>query len=221
MTERSLLNVSWFCELEPAVQREVERHLHVAGVRRDRTLYYQEDSADTAYLVLDGSIRHVKWTDSGTTVLIAHTFQGEWLGLAETCRRGVYLTDATANGDSIVASTSASDLYQLLNYESFRRRIVTELSSGYYVLHGIIEAHSPQSKIARYLRSLLKHVSDESDWYEEIQITQELIAQAIGLSRETVNKHLHELEAQNIIRLARGVIRVINLSHLETTANFS
>ena len=40
----------------------------------------------------------------------------------------------------------------------------------------------------------------------EIKVTQESIAHAVGLSRETVNKHLKELAEAQIIEMSRGAI---------------
>ena len=209
-----LQEVPWIANLTPVLQRELEQNVQLRRLRRERTLYYQNDAADMTFFVIRGSVRIVKWTDNDSTVLVNTVDQGGWFGLAEAVIRGVYLADAVTITESVVASIHVSNLVRLMSHEAIRARVIHELATGQYVLHGIIGAHSPQAKIARHLASLISAEFEADDI--AIGTTQEEIAKAVGLSRETVNRHLNELQNAGVIDLGRGEIRVVDASRLNT-----
>jgi len=209
--------IGWIERLSQAARDELERCLRISTVRRERTIYYQEDPAVDAYLVLEGTVRRLKWTDSGTTVLLGGTGPGEWFGLAEAFVRGVYLCDATTDCESTLAALHTSDLLRLLHHDSLRREVVHALAVGYYALHGIIEAYSPAAKIAMFLDTLVANETKSGvamGSVESVEITQEAIARAVGLTRETVNRHLQELAASKVVALGRGQIRILDRRRL-------
>ena len=215
MKERQLLSaIPWFAELMPPVQREIERFVRIISIRRERTIFYQEDEAQTAYMILHGSIRQIKWTDSGATILVNRAYRGEWVGLPEAVRRGTYLSDATTNEESVVVGIQSPDLLRLLDHSSFRQQVVQALAISCYAAHGIIAARSPQTKIGGYLLRLLREVAEPGE-IDVVETTQEAIANGVGLTRETVNRHLHELEAAGAIRLQRGRICIVDSTQLE------
>lgn len=48
-----------------------------------------------------------------------------------------------------------------------------------------------------------------------LRVTQEQITRAIGVSRETVNRHLRDLQSAGRARISRGCIRAASLEDLE------
>jgi len=52
----------------------------------------------------------------------------------------------------------------------------------------------------------------------ELLVPQEQLARMMSLSRQTVNQILKQLEAQNLIRLARGGIEILDINALRTMA---
>ena len=208
-----LQTIDWFRELPDRIQEQLHRFTKVQSIRKERALYYQNDIAETAFVVVNGEFRVIKWRDNGTTFLVHHAMKADWLGLPETIIGGPYLADAIANTNSEVLSVMQSDIIHLLKIQKIQELLNRELSKGYYRLHELLESHTPESKIAKILIAKLEQTGEKREL--TINITQEELARATGLSRETVNKHLHKLQEQRIVNLSRGSIELLKPEHLE------
>ena len=73
----------------------------------------------------------------------------------------------------------------------------------------------PRSRIARLL--LTRTTADAPD----LTLRQEDIAVMLGVSRQTMSRHLADLAAAGVIRLSYGSIRVLARSALEVKAGLS
>ena len=55
----------------------------------------------------------------------------------------------------------------------------------------------------------------------ELKVSQQDIANLVGITRESVNKHLKKWQREKIISLQQGRLTILNLSHLQEMANES
>ena len=86
---------------------------------------------------------------------------------------------------------------------------------GYYLIHGLLAADSPERLIGRYLTRLIQVAGDSAGTVgAEIQITQEELGAATGLRRETVSKHLRALQQPGILVLRRGRLTILDPGQL-------
>jgi CRP-like cAMP-binding protein len=73
--------------------------------------------------------------------------------------------------------------------------------------------HDFDARLARWLLAVLDRANGD-----KLRVTQDSIAQMLGVQRSYTTRMLGELEAQSTIRRARGVITIINRSQLEYQA---
>ena len=203
-------SVDWFERLPRRTRREAERFLRRVTLRREKGLYYQEDEARTAYSVVSGEIRLVKWRADGASFLLGRGFPGDWLGLAEAIMEGPYLCDAISASDSELTMVRSTDIPYLMGIEGLGPSLVRELAGGYYPLHDALESGTPELRIVHHLSRLLARRRDAGllAGTPLLITTQEEIAEATGLSRETVNRHLSLLQKDGMIEVSRGRISV-------------
>ena len=90
---------------------------------------------------------------------------------------------------------------------AFRSHLISSLARGYYSLHSTLAAPGSLELITRYLKRLPLST-------DTLNVTQEEIAQAVGVTRETVSKHLHQLQEDNVLSLGRGEITIHDWSGL-------
>ena len=202
--------VDWFEKLPRKTRREAERFLRRVTLRREKALYYQEDEAHAAYSVRSGELRLVKWRPDGASFVLGKGFPGDWLGLAEGVMEGPYLCDAVSVTDSELTMIRSSDLPYLMSIEGLGPALLRELAGGYYPLHDALESGTPELRIVHHLSRLLSRCRDAGlrDDTPLLVTTQEEIAEATGLSRETVNRHLNQLQKDGMIEVLRGKISV-------------
>ena len=72
---------------------------------------------------------------------------------------------------------------------------------------------NPEIKVARSLAQLFNPVLF-SGVGEVLRITQQELAYLVGLSRQRVNEALRTLEAQQLIRIEYGGLRILDLEQL-------
>ena len=70
-------------------------------------------------------------------------------------------------------------------------------------------AHSAEQRLARRLLCLRK-LSDD----EKITATQEVLAEMLGVQRNSVSQVAHEMQAKNLIRYVRGALEIVDLDRL-------
>jgi CRP-like cAMP-binding protein len=203
--------VNWFEKLPKTARREAERFLRRVTLRKKKALYYQEDVAIAAYSVVRGEICMVKWRPDATSFLLGKGFPGDWLGLPETVMEGPYLFEAVAGTDCELTMVLASDIPHLMDIEGLCPRLLRELAAGYYPLHDSLENSTPELRIAYHLSRLLARApgKDPETGSPLLFVTQEELAEATGLSRETVNHRLGMLQKDGVIEVSRGRIVVV------------
>lgn len=198
--------IPWYLGLPAATRRVLHRFMRIHDYRKDRRLYYQDDHVEAVFLVLEGPARCIRWRDDGTTFLLSSYGPGQWLGLPEAFSGGSYLSDGITSKDARIGSFSLSDFSHLMEMPGFMLMVLKEVATGYYPLLDLIDNHSAEFRIARFLLSQWR----AGEGAHNIDITQHEIADRTGLSRETVNKQLQMMQVRGLIRKERGRLIIEN-----------
>jgi len=184
-------------------RRALERVASPLGLRTGKALFYQGDRADAAYLVLGGSLRGVMYRSDESSLEMGRYGEGEWLGLAECVLGSPYLSDAVAEEPCSLVAFPRPGFERLFAMPGMPRFFLTEMARRYYTLHSRIELAQPMDRLVRFL------LQRGQVGGGEISCTQEEIAGAIGVTRETVNRHLGRLQDEGLVSVGRGSVRVL------------
>jgi CRP-like cAMP-binding protein len=184
-------------------RRVLERTASPLGLRTGKALFYQGDRADAAYLVLAGSLRGVMYRSDESSLEMGRYGNGEWLGLAEVILGSPCLSDAIAEEPCALISFPRPGFERLLGLPGLERFFLQEMARRYYTLHSRIECNQPMDRLVSFLLGRCGTADGE------IVCTQEEIAEAVGVTRETVNRHLGRLQEEGLVRIGRGSVRVV------------
>jgi len=184
---------------------------------RERTVCWQGDPVTHVYLVRSGRARLVKHRSDGSSMLLGWVEAGGWIALPEAMAGVSHLCDVEAEAACHLFSLAVPALQRIAARPDFSSWLQRELALAACRLHGHLEAKTPQEKIRQFLA--LRGGSAASgpggrDALVSIEITQDQLAQAVGFTRETVNRTLKDLEDAAVLRLERGRIEV-NLARLK------
>ncbi len=184
--------------------------------RKEMSLYYQGEPAETVYLIISGTLKKVKYRADESSLILEKNGPGDWIGLPEIIANGPYLTDAVSEEQCELFCFSKNNFKLLLKNPLLQHKITEYLARHYYTLHANLESRTPLQKIVRFFRARVEtfETRDKATGNFIIEITQEALAESIGYTRETTNKHLKELEDKKVIRLLRGRIEIINHEEL-------
>jgi CRP-like cAMP-binding protein len=175
-------------------------------VRAGRAFYLQDESAEAAYWLVSGRVRPVKFALDGKPFDLPEIQGPRWLALAELVAGGPCLFDAVALTECRALSIGRRGLALALKDGEVADFIMRSLSLEVQALHRVIGSGDARGKIVSFLVS--RRASLAGIERSSLSLTQVSLAEAVGLTRETVNRHLRELELSGLVTLARGEIGI-------------
>ncbi|MBR1176364.1 Crp/Fnr family transcriptional regulator [Bradyrhizobium sp. KB893862 SZCCT0404] len=174
------------------------------------------------------ALRHVYFPHGGSVSITVSLSDGQTIEVAMLGRDsvvggGAALADGIAPADAVVLFPGTASALEIA---AFRTIAATSLSfRGLIMRHEqVLLAHAQQSLLcntmhpveARLARWLLR-ARDLSD-NANLPLTQETLAQMIGVRRNAISLVAHALQRAGIIRYSRGQIEIIDLPALKATS---
>lgn len=174
------------------------------------------------------ALRHVYFPHGGSVSIIVSLSDGQTIEVAMLGRDsvvggGAALADGIAPADAVVLFPGTASTLEIT---AFRTIAATSLSfRGLIMRHEqVLLAHAQQSLLcntmhpveARLARWLLR-ARDLSD-NVNLPLTQETLAEMIGVRRNAISLVAHALQRAGIIRYSRGQIEIIDLPALKATS---
>jgi CRP-like cAMP-binding protein len=173
--------------------------------------------------VISGLLKMSSDNESGQTMTFTGIPPGGWFGEGTALKREVYRYNIQALRPSLVAGMPLETFHWLIDHSlGFNRFIMQQLNErlGQFIAAREMDRMTnPELRLARHLAALFNPVLF-SGVGEVLRITQQELAYLVGLSRQRVNEALRALEAQQLIRVEYGGLRIIDLAGLRT-AQFS
>lgn len=173
--------------------------------RKDKTVIFQGDRLKTVHIVLEGSIRKVQHLSNQSSMYLARAEQGMWIGLEAALLNVPCSYEAITETAVRLFSINAENFRILPSVPGLEKDLLTALAKDVYSLHALIDLDTPDKKITAHLAELAKAGENT------LRITQEELAESVGLARETVNRHLQLLQKQGRVSLSRSRIELIRL----------
>jgi CRP/FNR family cyclic AMP-dependent transcriptional regulator len=169
--------------------------------------------------VVDGLLKMSGENADGQTMTFTGVPPGGWFGEGTVLKREVYRYNIQALRKSLVAGLPVDSFHRLLDQSiGFNRFVMNQLNErlGQFIAAREIDRmNSPDLRVARSLAALFNPVLYPGVG-EVLRITQQELAYLVGLSRQRVNEALANLQAQNLIRIEYGGLRVLDLEGLRS-----
>lgn len=223
--KKSLLKTDgWFARLPGDVQDELmlagrPRHL-AAG----HMLFRSGDDPTGLHGLLGGELHIIGSASNGDDKLMAIHRAGDWTGFL-TCADGKpHPLSATASVDCTVFTVAPAAVTRIFECDvaTFRLLLDPELRVSRRNYRWLVEMTTRPTlqRIAERLVDLGRwtHGERTGPVYPIERVSQEALAAATNVSRQTMNSALQELEARGLIKLGYGRIDIIDSRGLDTLA---
>lgn len=169
--------------------------------------------------VISGLLKMSSDNEQGKTMTFTGVPPGGWFGEGTVLKRETYRYNITALRTSVVAGLPVDAFHWLIDHSlGFNRFIMNQLNErlGQFIAARETDRMSnPEIRVARSLAALFNPVLF-SGVGEVLRITQQELAYLAGLSRQRVNEALRVLEAEKLIRVEYGGLRILNLQGLRS-----
>ncbi len=208
---------AWFASLSLAEQQQLFGLAQYRKLNHGQRLFSRGDAFDGIYVLLSGGIFIAGVDKNGKEALLTLVEGGDFIGEIALFDKKSRTHDATASGDVELLWWPAHALLQLLaQHPLWWQRLGLLLSAKIRLVFQAFEDMSLQSAQVRLVRRLVLFCQQQSSsgpWV--IPISQEQLGQLLGLSRQTTNQLLSELQTAGYIMKSYGRIKVSDLPALK------
>lgn len=170
--------------------------------------------------VVQGLLKMSADNAQGMTMTFTGVPPGGWFGEGTALKREPYRYNIQALRKSVVAGLPVDTFHWLLDHSiGFNRFVMMQLNErlGQFIgAREIDRLNNPDIRVARSLAALFNPVLYPGVG-EVLRITQQELAYLVGLSRQRVNIALTTLQANAMIRVEYGGLRVLDLSALRSS----
>jgi CRP-like cAMP-binding protein len=189
-------------------------HLALVDLERGRLLYEPGDRVDTIYFPHDGVISLMTLMDSGAAIENAIIGREGAVGLAAAVAPRQALSRAIVQTPCRCSRISAHNMHEAWTRSAAIRRLADhhgEALLGHTTqLVACNALHAVEARFCRWLLSCHDRISTDT-----VALTQEFLADMLGVQRTTVTTVARALQDKGFIRYRRGVVDVVNRAGLE------
>ena len=184
-----------------------------------QNLFSRGDAGKQVYILSEGAIRITVLSEEGREVLFALIEPGQIFGEIAVLDGGPRTASATAMVASKLISIDRPHLFGFLDRKPSRYgRLIEVLCQRIRAADELLEDLlflSARSRLAKHLRSLGDKIGTWDGDHVTIRLSQQDLADNLGVSRELINKILSKWESAGTVSLWRGQITFSMDSELE------
>lgn len=203
--------------LSPEDHALISSHLLQVELERGRLLYDPGDPIETVYFPHDGVISLMTLMENGAAIESATIGREGALGLMAAVSPRQSLSRAIVQTPCRAARLSAAQLHEAWERSPRIRELVdrhTEALFGHAIQSVACNAlHSVEARFCRWLLTCHDRISNDT-----VALTQEFLADMLGVQRTTVTAVARSLQHRGLIRYRRGVVDIMDRDGLEGMA---
>ena len=192
---------------------QVMKPAKIVDLPKNTPVFRPGDACRYFLLVLEGTVKVVKLSETGQEITLYRVAAGETCELSTSCLLAEQHYPAEAITETAVQAMlipKEAFQYTLANSDDFRRFVFSSLDRGISELVSLVEDIA-FSSMDRRLAHCLMSMMDERG---VIKMTHQEIAAELGTAREVVSRLLKRFEKEQWVTLGRGTIKVVNLREL-------
>jgi CRP/FNR family cyclic AMP-dependent transcriptional regulator len=179
------------------------------NLRKNAIVYKPEDQSDHVYLLKTGSVRLYRLTEDGQEITLSFMKAGMIFGDGDVLNEANYSHHAQTMAPSMICYIRKADFKQLLlRYDVINQFVLTSHYRRWKEAQQLIEnlsLHDVRKRLTNILVMFASQIGCEFTYGErddavliDLSIPQEKLAEFIGTSRESVNRHFSDLRAEGL-----------------------
>ena len=219
-----LKNVNLFHGMSDEEMRLVEQRTVMREIRRKEVLYLPGDAGDRIYLLKRGVVKISTLTDDGKEIILALMRPGEVFGEEAVLEDAPRDHMAEAYEDALICVITRQDFMGILRAHPEMAFKVTKLV-GFRLktlrsrVEGLLFKGAP-ARLAQTLLDLARDhgVKDAEGVLLPLRLSQQDLANLIGVTRESVNLALADFRSRGLIETEGRALRLLRPDELRALA---
>lgn len=203
-----LASQPWYASLDTATQSQLAEQVGLLPAAKGDTVLAAGEPVQGWYAVLSGLVKLQTEAADGRRSAFIGVPEGEWFGEGSVLKAEPRRYAVVALRDSWLMCLPRP-LFARLQRDDlrFNQYLVQHLNMRLGQAMALIEAsrlRAPEHRVALYLSRLFWRST------RRVYLTQEEIGTLVGLSRQTVNRVLHQLAARGIVSIELGRVAILD-----------
>ncbi len=197
-------------------KRILEEGLHIVTAPSGTVMFAEGSECRGYVMLLEGTVRVQKSSEDGREITLYRVEAGESCIMTTTCliSDDQYGAEGIAETDVTLAVVPPATFNRLLaQSEKFRNFVFEVYAKRMSMLMMLVEEVVFKKLDKRLAQLLLDHKNDQFD------VTHQDIAMELGSVREVVSRQLKVFERQELIKLGRGSIQIMDRSGLQAAVD--
>lgn len=211
-----------FSEIPEAKLPTIQQLTRTRHFKKNHTLMFENDVSDYMYFIRSGMLKVYRMHE-GQEIILGIITAGDMIGEIETLTGDDYLISSIEVIEDVTVWTmSKQDFLHLANtYPSIYKHAYHILAERLRVVNRLIRYlafYDVRRKTANLLMDLYYNFSENesSDGLIKLHLNQTLLANMLGISRESMSTTLADLRDEGIIDMQGKYFKVLDEAKLET-----
>lgn len=223
-TKQLLKRSRFFAQLDDSAQSAVANLAVTVRYAAGAVVFFQHDLPDALYAILEGTVRIRTLSEEGQELVLNHLDVGEVFGEIALLDGLPRTADVVAETDAVLVRVPRPAFLALLRREpGIAVQLIEVLCARVrYTSTRVEEQHFLGADVRLARRLLAMSKSNGREVREGTLIDQHLpqaaLAAMIGVTRQTANGHLQELQALSLILVRRARVIVVDARGLDRYA---
>lgn len=190
--------------------------------RRDEVIFHRDDPGDSLHIIESGRVEIVLPTEEGEELILAILGPPEFFGDLSLLDGAPRSATAVAREPTTTIAVRRTDFLAWLQTRPAAAATIFEalaqrLRATNELLGDVAFLEAPR-RLAKRLLDVAAVAPEPGRGPAQVRLTQEELASLVGISRESVNKHLRAWQEQGIVSLGRGRLQVLRPDRLRDLA---
>jgi CRP/FNR family transcriptional regulator, cyclic AMP receptor protein len=180
------------------------------NLRKNTTVYRPEDRSEYVYLLKKGSVRLYRLTEDGQEITLSFIKAGMIFGDGDVLNEANYSHYAQTLAPSMICYIRKPDFKELLQrYDVINQFVLKSHYQRWQEAQQLIEnlsLHDVRKRLTNILAMFAAQIGADFTYHDEpgailidLSIPQDKLAEFIGTSRESVNRHFSDLKAEGLV----------------------
>jgi CRP/FNR family transcriptional regulator, cyclic AMP receptor protein len=218
-----LLTGHWFSNLPAHLQDSLMAAARLRRLTPGKPLFRRGDPPCGLYAVLEGAIRIGSVSEQGKQTLLTRIELPYWFGEVSLFDGLPRTHDAFSESHTILLQVPQAALTRLLEEQpQYWRQFALLMSQKLRLAFVHLEQQTllpAPARVACRLLLIAEGYGEINHSRRVIEVSQEQLALMLSMSRQTTNKILKDLEAQGVLDISYGEIKILDLQKLRAAAS--
>jgi len=202
-------DIKYFEKLNSKEYELINDKLFIKSYKKDSIVFYEGDSSQYLYILLEGSVKMYKTTPKGGQIFIDRLHAPSLIGEYACFERKLYPATCEFLEDGAIGLLPFDTVIKLLESPTFSLNIIRSLTSKVMLLSSLVHNETVLSSEAKVADIIIRNRAIFS------RLKNSEISAMLNLTPETFSRIIAKFKREKLITLEKHNLEILNLDSLK------